>query len=55
MPALNFTVFVDEILSGKKQQTIRLPRKHPIKPGDKLYLRKNGLKKYTSAIIKLVV
>lgn len=38
MPALNFTVFTDKIISCKKQQTIRPVRKRPIKPGDKLYL-----------------
>ncbi len=38
IPSLNFTVFIDKILSGDKTQTIRTPRKHPIKPGDKLYL-----------------
>jgi hypothetical protein len=38
LPALNFTVFVDKILSGEKQQTIRPIRKRPIKPGDKIYL-----------------
>lgn len=38
MPALNFTVFIDKIMSGEKCQTIRPMRKRPIKPGDKLYL-----------------
>jgi hypothetical protein len=38
MPALNFTVFIDKILSGEKSQTIRRKRKYPIKKGDKLYL-----------------
>lgn len=31
MPALNFTVFIDKILAGEKCQTIRPPRKRPIK------------------------
>lgn len=39
MPALNFKCdFVGAILRGEKRQTIRQVRKHPIKPGDKLYL-----------------
>lgn len=54
MPALNFTVFLDKILSGEKCQTIRPPRKHPIKPGDKLYLytgmRHPGCRKLGEAV-----
>ncbi len=38
MPALNFTVFIDKILSGEKRQTIRKKRRYPIKQGDKLFL-----------------
>lgn len=38
MPALNFSVFVDEVESGEKRQTIRATRKRPIKAGDTLYL-----------------
>ncbi len=38
MPALNFTVFKEKILNGTKRQTIRTPRKRPIKKGDTLYL-----------------
>lgn len=38
MPALNFSVFREKIENGSKRQTIRLPRKRPIKVGDKLYL-----------------
>lgn len=38
MPAISFSVFKDKILSGEKKQTIRLPRKNPIKAGDRLYL-----------------
>lgn len=38
MPALNFKVFVDKVESGAKSQTIRPPRKYPVKLGDKLYL-----------------
>ncbi len=39
MPALNFKKeFAALIESGQKTQTIRRPRKRPIKPGDMLYL-----------------
>lgn len=38
MPALNFKIFIDKILSGEKRQTIRPSRKYPVKQGDKLYL-----------------
>lgn len=53
MPALNFTVFIDKILSGEKKQTIRPLRKRPIRSGDKLYLytsmRHKGCKKLGEA------
>lgn len=38
MPSLNFTMFVDQVLDGRKTQTIRAMRKHPIKVGDTLHL-----------------
>jgi hypothetical protein len=38
MPSLNFTVFVDQVLDGRKTQTIRAIRKRPIKVGDTLHL-----------------
>lgn len=39
MPALNFQKqFAPDVKSGKKRQTIRAPRKNPIKEGDTLYL-----------------
>jgi hypothetical protein len=38
MPLLSFSVLRDLIETGKKKQTIRLPRKSPLKVGDKLYL-----------------
>lgn len=39
MPSLNFHPrFVDAIRFGTKRQTIRAPRRHPIKVGDTLYL-----------------
>jgi hypothetical protein len=38
MPLLSSSVFKDKILSGAKRQTIRAPRKIPIKVGDTLYM-----------------
>ncbi len=38
MPTINFTQFIDKVVSGEKRQTIRKCRKHPFKVGDKLYL-----------------
>ena len=39
MPALNFQArFADLVASGKKRQTIRPRRRHPIKAGDLLHL-----------------
>lgn len=39
MPALNFQKrFAEDVRTGKKRQTIRTVRKHPIKVGDALYL-----------------
>jgi uncharacterized protein YqfB (UPF0267 family) len=39
MPALNFKAqFADAVAIGRKTQTIRAARKHPIKVGDTLYL-----------------
>lgn len=39
MPALNFKKrFAEAVEAGWKLQTIRAPRKRPIKPGDRLYL-----------------
>ena len=39
MPALNFQKqFAPDVRSGRKSQTIRAKRKHPIKEGDTLYL-----------------
>ena len=59
MPALNFTQFTDNILSGEKCQTVRLSRKHPIKRGNKLYLytgmRTKGCKKLGEAVCSKVV
>jgi len=38
MPLLGFTKLKEKLLDGSKTQTIRKPRKHPIKVGDKLYV-----------------
>ena len=38
MPLLGFSVFKEKLLDGSKTQTIRRPRKHPIKVGDKLFI-----------------
>jgi hypothetical protein len=39
MPGYNFKEeFVQPILTGKKRQTIRKPRKRPTKPGDMIYI-----------------
>lgn len=38
MPLLGFTKLKEKLLDGSKTQTIRKPRKHPIKVGDKLYI-----------------
>lgn len=40
MPSINFTVFIDKIISGEKNQTIRPIGKQKYKPGDKLCLYK---------------
>jgi len=38
MPLLGFTKLLDKLLDGTKTQTIRKPRKHSIKKGDKLFI-----------------
>ena len=37
-PLLGFTKLKEKLLDGSKTQTIRKPRKHPIKVGDKLFI-----------------
>ena len=37
-PAISFSIFRDRLLDGTKCQTIRKPRKRPLKMGDKLYV-----------------
>jgi hypothetical protein len=51
MPILSFKKqFVPEILSKRKQQTIRAFRKYPIKSGDKLFLYTALRTKYAKKI-----
>lgn len=38
MPLLGFTKFKDKLLNGEKTQTIRRPRKRPLKVGDRLFV-----------------
>lgn len=55
MPLLGFTKLKSKLLDGTKTQTIRKPRKHPLKVGDKLYiywmLRTKECQKLGEAII----
>jgi hypothetical protein len=38
MPLLSFSVLKEKLLDGSKTQTIRVPRKKPLRVGDKLYI-----------------
>jgi len=38
LPALNFSVFYEKVKQGRKHQTVRRLRKHPIRQGDRLFL-----------------
>lgn len=38
MPLIGFSVLKEKLLDGSKTQTIRLPRKTPLKQGDKVYI-----------------
>lgn len=54
MPLLNFQKqFADAVKSGSKSQTIRAPRKHPIKRGDTLYLY-TGLRTKNAELLRKV-
>jgi len=59
MPLLGFTKLKEKLLDSSKTQTIRKPRKHPIKVGDKLYvywkLRTKECEKLGEAIVIKVV
>lgn len=54
-PLLGFTKLRDKLVDGSKTQTIRKPRKHPIKVGDKLFiywmLRTKGCEKLGEGIV----
>jgi len=58
-PLLGFTKFKEKLLNGTKTQTIRKPRKHPIKVGDILHiywkLRTKQCQKLGEAIVTKVV
>lgn len=55
MPLLGFTKLKQKLLDGSKTQTIRRPRKHPLKVGDKLFvywkLRTKECEKFGEAIV----
>jgi len=59
LPLLGFTKLKEKLLDGSKTQTIRKPRKHPIKKGDKLFvywkLRTKECEKLGEAIVTKVV
>jgi len=59
MPLLGFTKLKSKLLDGTKTQTIRKPRKHPLKVGDKLYiywnLRMKSCEKLGEAVVTKVV
>ncbi|HUW59386.1 MAG TPA: ASCH domain-containing protein [Candidatus Bathyarchaeia archaeon] len=55
MPPISFKAeFAKAVQSGRKRQTIRAMRKHPIKPGDTLYFwtgcRRQGAHKLGEAV-----
>lgn len=59
MPLLGFTKLKDKLLDGSKTQTIRKPRKHPLKVGDKLFiywkLRTKSCEKLGEAVITKIM
>lgn len=59
MPLLGFTKLKDKLLDGSKTQTIRKPRKYPLKVGDKLFiywkLRTKSCEKLGEAVITKIV
>lgn len=59
MPLLGFTKLKEKLLDGTKTQTIRKPRKYPIREGDTLYvywkLRTNECEKLGDALVTKVV
>jgi len=59
MPLLGFTKLKEKLLDGTKTQTIRKPRKNPIKEGDKLFvywkLRTKECEKLGEAVVTKIV
>ena len=59
MPLLGFTKLKEKLLDGSKTQTIRKPRKNPLKVGDKLFiywkLRTKECEKLGEALITKIV
>lgn len=59
MPLLGFTKPKSKLLDGTKTQTIRKPRKHPLKVGDKLFIywkmRTKECEKLGEAVITRIV
>ena len=59
MALLGFTKLKEKLLDGSKTQTIRKPRKHPLKVGDKLFvywkLRTKECEKLGEAIVTKIV
>ncbi len=55
MPLLRFTKLLDQLRDHRKTQTMRIPRKNPLKEGDTLHvyvLEKLGTAKLTSKVTK---
>lgn len=59
MPLLGFTKLKEKLLDGSKTQTVRKPRKHPIRVGDRLFiywkLRTKECEKLGEGIVTKVV
>lgn len=59
MPLLGFTKLKDKLLDGSKTQTIRKPRKNPLKVGDILFiywkLRTKQCEKLGEAIVTRII
>lgn len=54
MALINFQKqFADDVRSGKKRQTIRAPRKYPIKAGETLYLYTGLRTKNTEKLVEV--
>lgn len=56
MPALNFQKqFADKVERGEKRQTIRMPRKKPLKVGDKLCLYTGQQTKFCRKLGEVII